>query len=120
VGRAEGNSVGDSIARGDRMGPGSSQMDDHQQRSACAAAKPAVREEDNVNGTVWKYVAISALSCIVGIFGGSYNPNRNLATHDDIQKEDQRIDGLEQEVTATRLELQETRGELKAKKMLIQ
>jgi cell division protein FtsL len=68
----------------------------------------------------WRYVAVGALSCIVGIFGGSYNPNRNLATRDDISTMDAKISAQSEKIDSMEKEIYLMRGQLQAQKLLAQ
>ncbi len=75
-----------------------------------------------MNGGVWKYIAICALSALGGLITGQFMPNRNVVTNDQM---DAKLVPLIAAQSAQYLEIESMRdsvndlkGQLRAQKLL--
>ncbi len=75
-----------------------------------------------MNGGVWKYIALTALGAVGGLLTGTFNPNRNVVTNDQM---DAKLVPLIAAQSAQYLEIESMRdsvndlkGQLRAQKLL--
>ena len=70
-----------------------------------------------MNGA-WKYIAIVSVSVLGGLLTGQFIPNRNLVTREDIAPIQVQITNQTQTIEDLRDQVNELKGELKARKLL--
>lgn len=68
----------------------------------------------------WKYIALCAISCLCGVVVGSYNPNRNLVTSEDIAPIKAQLELQSNQIQGLTAEVSDLRGQLRAEKLLSQ
>jgi hypothetical protein len=76
-----------------------------------------------VNGGMWKYIALCAISLTVGLITGQYNPNRSIVTSDSM---DAKLAPLQLALTyqTTRIDnlndtVNDLEGQLRAQKLIV-